>query len=136
VVTAAAALAADTAAEDADVAALVALVAALLAEVRAEDALVAADEALVAAELADVKADEADVAALVALVAAEVALIAADAADASWSTRMASTYDFGAADELDIPALDKPVMTGEPEMVGLTKVAPDAVKEPVKVPAE
>jgi len=30
-------------------------------------------------------------------------------------------------------ALDRPVMTGEPEMVGLTKVAPEAVKEPVSV---
>lgn len=35
-----------------------------------------------------------------------------------------------------MPAEDKPVMTGEPEMVGLVKVAPDAVKEPVKVPLE
>lgn len=35
-----------------------------------------------------------------------------------------------------MPAEDKPVITGEPEMVGLTKVALDAVKEPVKVPPE
>jgi hypothetical protein len=40
-----------------------------------------------------------------------------------------------------MPALDKPVMIGLPEIVGLvivglTKVALDAVKEPVKVPAE
>jgi hypothetical protein len=38
-----------------------------------------------------------------------------------------------------MPALDKPVMTGLPEMVGLvivglTKVAADAVMLPVKVP--
>lgn len=33
-------------------------------------------------------------------------------------------------------ALDKPVMTGEPEIVGLTKVAPEAVKEPVRVLVE
>lgn len=37
-----------------------------------------------------------------------------------------------------MPALDKPVITGEPEIVGLvivglTKVAADAVKEPLKV---
>jgi hypothetical protein len=30
-------------------------------------------------------------------------------------------------------ALDRPVMTGEPDMVGLTNVAPEAVKEPVNV---
>jgi hypothetical protein len=33
-------------------------------------------------------------------------------------------------------ALDRPVITGEPEMVGLTKVALVAVKEPVKVLAD
>lgn len=32
-----------------------------------------------------------------------------------------------------MPALDKPVMTGEPEIVGLTNVAPEAVNEPVSV---
>ena len=32
-----------------------------------------------------------------------------------------------------MPALDRPVITGEPEIVGLTKVAADAVKEPVSV---
>lgn len=33
-------------------------------------------------------------------------------------------------------ALDRPVITGEPEIVGLTKVALDAVNEPVNVPLE
>jgi len=32
-----------------------------------------------------------------------------------------------------MPALDRPVITGEPEIVGLTKVAADAVNEPVNV---
>jgi len=32
-----------------------------------------------------------------------------------------------------MPTLDRPVMTGEPEIVGLTKVAAEAVKEPVNV---
>jgi hypothetical protein len=32
-----------------------------------------------------------------------------------------------------MPTLDRPVITGEPDMVGLTKVAADAVKEPVSV---
>lgn len=35
-----------------------------------------------------------------------------------------------------MPALDKPVMVGEPEIVGLTKVALDAVNEPVNVLVE
>jgi hypothetical protein len=35
-----------------------------------------------------------------------------------------------------MPALDRPVMTGLPEIVGLTKVALDAVKEPVNVLVE
>jgi len=115
-------------ADDADVAALVALVAAELADVKALDALVAALVALVAALVAEVAAEVALdaaavalLAALVALVAALVALIAADAADeaaAVASPRIASTYDFGVADEVDIPTLDRPVITGEPEMVG------------------
>ena len=35
-----------------------------------------------------------------------------------------------------MPTLDRPVITGEPEIVGLTKVAAEAVKEPVSVLAE
>lgn len=35
-----------------------------------------------------------------------------------------------------MPALDRPVIVGEPEMVGLTNVALDAVNEPVNVPLE
>jgi hypothetical protein len=35
-----------------------------------------------------------------------------------------------------MPALDRPVMTGLPEIVGLTKVAADAVNEPVNVLVE
>ena len=35
-----------------------------------------------------------------------------------------------------MPADERPVITGEPEMVGLTKVAEDAVNEPVNVLVE
>jgi hypothetical protein len=35
-----------------------------------------------------------------------------------------------------MPALDRPVITGLPEIVGLTKVAADAVNEPVNVLVE
>jgi hypothetical protein len=35
-----------------------------------------------------------------------------------------------------MPTLDRPVITGEPEIVGLTNVALDAVKEPVNVLVE
>jgi hypothetical protein len=35
-----------------------------------------------------------------------------------------------------MPALDRPVMTGLPEIVGLTNVAAEAVKEPVNVLVE
>jgi hypothetical protein len=42
----------------------------------------------------------------------------------------------GTAEDVDMPTLDRPVITGEPEIVGLVKVAPEAVKAPVKVPLE
>ena len=35
-----------------------------------------------------------------------------------------------------MPTLDRPVITGEPEIVGLTNVAAEAVNEPVNVPLE
>lgn len=90
----------------------VADVAAAVADAAAEVALVAAAVAELADVVAEAAADTADAAALVALVAADVADVAADAAlvSADWAEpRMLSTYDFGVAEDVDIPADERPV---------------------------